>query len=375
MNSLNQLKQNIVVVGAGITGAFIGFHLSKLGFNCSIVDPETDDSRASYNNPGGINPLHGPGIPGEMSAFSMNCYDAHLEVWDEINHLAEIEFNGRINTRLFVAFSEDEAEQLKQMKLLYDNVNGFSATWLDQQSIREFDSRVSVDVVGGLLTTGNATVNSEKYNRAVLSAAYKLGSKRVVGKVSAVHHDGNNISHVRLDNGHKIACDVLVIATGPWMEKINNILKLSIPVRPVRGELLLIHPSTQKTKHDVTWNHYGIYYRGDDYLWVGGTFDDVAYNCRATASGRDAMLAKAKYIIPELADPLIVKHIAGLRPMTPDGLPVFGKIPGWSNAYIATGGGGKGLLLSAGFGKYLAKLISTDSERYDFQFLSSGRFK
>ena len=78
------MGNNVVIIGGGITGAFIGYYLAKQEVAVSIIDPESEDSRASSNNPAGINPLHGPDIPGIMSEFAMFSYPSHTNEWNNI---------------------------------------------------------------------------------------------------------------------------------------------------------------------------------------------------------------------------------------------------------------------------------------------------
>jgi glycine/D-amino acid oxidase-like deaminating enzyme len=65
--------------------------------------------------------------------------------------------------------------------------------------------------------------------------------------------------------------------------------------------------------------------------------------------------------MPAMADATLVEHTACLRPVTPDWLPIIGRAPGWENAYVATGGAKKGILLATGMGKAIADLITTGS--------------
>ena len=70
-------------------------------------------------------------------------------------------------------------------------------------------------------------------------------------------------------------------------------------------------------------------------------------------------MESAAKLMPAMAEARLVKHTVCLRPVTPDWLPVLGAAPGWSNVYLATGGGKKGILISTGMGKAIADLITT----------------
>jgi D-amino-acid dehydrogenase len=78
--------------------------------------------------------------------------------------------------------------------------------------------------------------------------------------------------------------------------------------------------------------------------------------------------------MPAIAEATLLRQTACLRPLTPDDLPIVGRAPGWENAYLATGGGMKGILLSTGLGKALADLIATDSTTLPIAAFGPDRF-
>lgn len=356
------MAKTVVVVGGGITGAFAAYFLTELGARVFLVDPGDQPYRSSANNPGGLNPLHGPGIPGEMSAFAMRCYRMHLSEWPAIADVSRTGFSGRVVTRVLVAFTDDEAHHLTQMMQLYEDKSGFSAEWLERDALLGLDRRISGNVVGGLLTYGNASVDAVDYNNAVIKAACVRGAVEKQGRVCAVEASDGRIRRVFVGS-ESLPCDQVVFATGPWLESISSISGVTIPVRPVRGQLLLAEAISPAPEHDITWKHYGIYHQRGKSFWLGGTFEETEYDGSTTFSGRQAIMKGLSTVVPSIVHSKIRRHMAGLRPMTPDGLPILDRIPGYENAWLALGGGSKGMLLSSGLGQAAAEMaVGTDGE-------------
>src|SRR5690606_36961220 len=146
------------IIGGGLTGAWIAYLLASEGRDVVVYDGGSQPFRASDANPGGLNPLHGPGIPGPLEAFQLGCHQLHRDHGDRIRELSGIDYHLRIIDRLFVAFSEGDVAELRDMERLYAAASGFDAIWLDPHQVRFLEPRVSDRVLGGLLTRGNGVV-------------------------------------------------------------------------------------------------------------------------------------------------------------------------------------------------------------------------
>lgn len=339
----------------------------------SIVDSCPRRDRASDHNPGGLNPLHGPGIPGRMSTFAMQCYLAHLAEWPRIAELSGMDFKGRLASRIVLAFSENEIEKLLVTRSLYSNAEGFDAQWLDTGELRRREPRIGPDALGGLLVTGNAAVNSQRYRHAVLAAAYRMGAVGISGDVTEVDHHRGRVSAVRMGS-RRLPVDEVVFATGPWMELVDSISSSPLPVRAVPGEMLLVRAGVHGPTHDITWRQYGIYHHDRDLLWLGGTRAERPAAELPGEEGRRAIMAGISKMVPGLSQSRVLHQTVGVRPVAPDGLPMVGPVPGCQNAHLVLGGGVKGLLLSSGLGRTVAAMVMKQEQQEDQSFLTPGRF-
>jgi glycine oxidase len=365
--------KKVAVVGGGITGAYAGYFLARSGIDTTIIDPDNMENRASNINPGGINPLHGPGIPGAMSTFAMESYRLHRSEWQQISELSALQFDGRIISRIFVALTEEDESLLKESGKLYEDADSFTAQWYDSTQLQQYDPRINRAALGGLLTTGNGTVNAPLYRRAVLSAAYNSGAKWLVAEVSGIVQKGDRITALRVGKD-KLEFDDVVFATGPWVDFISTNLGVRVPIRPVKGEMLVVKMQSGSLTHDITWRHNGIYHEKEDIYWLGGTLDESGLDCSPTDVGRDTVIENVSRIIPDLTECSIVSHVAGLRPMSIDGLPIIGNLPGWSNAFIVGGAGSKGMLLSALLGKTISRIVQEVEPGVELSIISMDRF-
>jgi glycine oxidase len=347
-----------VVVGGGIVGACVAYFLGRHGISTTLVDQTAIGSQASGKNPGGLNPLHGPGIPGPMQPLALESFQLHLENRDPIRELSTIDFYAARMPRVHIAVDENDLAQLGRVREPYDSTPGFTAEWLEPTEVLKVDPGVNPAILRGLLTTGNAAVDAYAYTIAVAKSAVKLGTKIVRSRVRGLEKSGNRVTGVLLDTG-RMSCDRLVIATGPWAAEPGRWLTTPIPVEPVKGELLLVEADSGGLGCSFAWRDAAVYGTGRREVWLGGTEDRVGLNQATTPTGTTSILDRVSQIFPRMRDRRVVGQIAALRAVTPDGVPIIGRADGWDNAWLAVGGGRKGMLLSTGMGRAVADLITT----------------
>jgi glycine oxidase len=348
--------RHIVVVGGGITGVFASYFLARAGAHVTLVERDEIGAHASGANPGGLNPLHGPGIPGPMQELALESLALHRRHAAEIRRLSGIAFGERVGARVHLALSGTEADELASSEDLYNSTPPFSARFLTAAELRAREPRIAPDASGGLWVEGNTTVDALSYTRAVGAAAERLGVQVVRGEARGLHTRNGRATAIVVDED-VLDCDGVVLAGGPWCEAVSQWLDLALPVEPVKGELLLVELEGPPLPGDVTRGSAGAYLAAGGGCWLGGTEDRAGYDETATTDGRERILAAVSELLPMLEPVRVIRHVAGLRPVTPGGFPVVGVAPGYENVCVSTGAGRKGMLLGAACGSAVAGLL------------------
>jgi glycine oxidase len=258
--------------------------------------------------------------------------------------------------RVLLAFGDEDRAELDDAERLFARHAGFSTTRMDIRSLQRIDPRLSSAIEEGLLIEGNKSLDSCAFNRALIAGARKAGANVVRAEVNGLDARGHVVSAVRTDAG-SFACDAVVLATGPWVTETRDWLDLDLGIEPVKGEMLRMRLPPPNITHDLTHDMISLYRRSNDEVWVGVTRERVGFDESPTAEGRRALIEGASRILPAIREASLVEHVASLRPMAPTGLPVVGRAPGWDNAFIANGGGIKGVLLSIGIGTAIRDLV------------------
>jgi glycine oxidase len=350
------VKPQIVCVGGGITGAFAAYFLVRQGAEVTIIERDRIGAHASGHNPGGLNPLHGPGIPGPLKDLALESMRLHLESWEDIRRFSGVDFGGCMVTRLRLAMSARDEAELAAAQALHDATPGFSARALSASELRSVEPRVCPDAIGGLWTEGSARVDAGPYTRAVSKAAVELGARIAHGEVRDLRHRGRRVTGVVSDSG-TVECDGVVIAPGAWCAAPARWLGIKLAVEPVKGELLLAQTNIPPPQTEITWHEFGVYPARAGALWLGGTEDRVGFDASPSSTARKRILDGIQRMLPSIGRLRVVRQVAGLRPVTPDGLPILGISARWENVCLATGAGRKGMLLGAALGLAASELV------------------
>jgi glycine/D-amino acid oxidase-like deaminating enzyme len=364
---------HVVVIGGGVAGCATAYELSAAGVKVTLVEREGIGTQASGWSAGGLNPLQG--IPDSLLAFAMASYRLHLATWPELERLTGQKLGGRRISMAYVAPNDAEVVPLLELRDTFEMArkDGFSAQWLEPVELEEQEPRLSPDLEGGLLTFGNAVVDSQRLTALLSEAAEQLGATILAGIVSGVQRADGRVTGVIVDD-EVIPCDAVVIALGPWTGQAEPWLGCPLPVEPLKGEILRMSMPGRPLGFDVVAPGISLFARPDGQVWLASTQERRGFDKEPSESAYRHLLGNATALMPAIKDATLLQQTVCLRPVTPDDLPIVGAVPGCAGAYVATGGGTKGILLAPAMGKAIAELISQDSTSLPIDAFSPARF-
>ena len=364
---------DVAIIGGGAAGCAVAWYLAKSGLTSTIIEREGVASQASGYAAGGLNPLTGHGIPGPLADFAWESFNLHMTLHPELKTLTEIDYQLRRTSEIMLTFDDSGTPELQDIAERFAATDGFSASMADESQVRELDSRVTGNFVGGVFKTGNYALDSAAFTQALAAAARQKGATLRPGTVRGLEIHADHVTHVLLEDG-RIECGQVVLAMGPWSRQAENWLNTYIPVDPLKGEILRMRLPGDPLEHDVSGGGASIYTKPDGLAWCGTTEDWRGFDRQPLPETRDRILARVKRILPAISDAELVMHTACLRPVTPDWLPIIGRAPGCDNAWLATGAGKKGILLAPAFGKAVADLITQDETSLPIENYAPARF-
>ena len=366
--------EDVVIVGGGAAGCSVSYYLAKAGVKSTVIERDGVAANASGYSAGGLNPLEGAGIPGPLGPLAIESFRMHTEIRPELAELSGVDFGYKVISSVRVAFDDSELAEMQTTHDIFESAgDDFSAEWLDAFQLKELEPRISGDAIGALDTRGNAILNSYRYTLALSKTAETMGAKVASGCVIGVRTSGGRVTTVLTDSG-EISCDAVVFATGPWCGQVEEWLGVPVPIEPFKGEILRMRLGGPPLDRDFFSADVDLNHREDGQTWVGASEERKSFDRNPSAQERDISLSCAARLMPDLRDAELLLHTACLRPLAPDWMPIIGNAPGWDNAYLVTGAGKKGILVSPGMGKAVADLITSGETNVPIEGFEADRF-
>lgn len=346
---------DVVIVGGGVAGCAVAYYLGRAGVKATVLEREGIGMQASGYSAGGLNPVHG--YLDSLRPLGLASFTLHLALWEDLRRITGRDCQNRIIAMVRVACSAAELPAMQELFEVYQATPGFTAHWLERAELQALEPRLSSAALRGLSLYGNGVVDSYLYTVLLAEAAQHYGATIRAGNVRGVQASHGRVTGVLLDDG-PMACDQVVLAMGPWARVAESWLGLSIPVEPLKGEILRLQLPAPALAHDFTSADISLYSRPGGQVWCASTEEWRGFDREPSESARQMLRQRAVKLMPDVAHATLLQHTACLRPVTPDWLPIIGRAPGWDNVYLAAGGAKKGILLSTGMGQAIADLLT-----------------
>jgi glycine oxidase len=168
---------------------------------------------------------------------------------------------------------------------------------------------------------------------------------------------GENGVHGVLTDQGEFNADQVVIAGGAWSALLLESIGMNLPVRPVRGQMILYRAEPGVVQCIVLSRDRYVIPRLDGRILVGSTLEDVGFEKATTRAAMQELEAEARRLIPVLANYPIEHHWAGLRPGSPQGIPYIMQHPRIAGLYINTGHFRNGVVLGPASARLLADIL------------------
>ncbi len=352
------MSSDVVIVGGGIVGCACAWELAKAGASVTLLEYGKTGMQATNAAAGMLAPLIESDGPGPMLAFGLRAMREYPNLVAEVEAACGFDLEYRATGILKVAFEEDQLTVLSR-RLAWQRELGLPLEPLDAEVCREMEPRLSPRVVGGVFSPSEGNVSNQLLALGLERAAQALGADvRNRTPVTGFTTKSGRVTHVR-SNDQSFACDVVVLAAGARSGQIARKLRAVLPVEPVRGQMIALGGMRTPIQH-VVWGPDGyLVPRANGLVFAGATVEHVGFRRRTTKRGIAGIRAMASRLVPQLASAKQHFEWAGLRPGTPDDLPLIGPMPSLENVVAATGHYRNGILLGPLTGKLVAHGITT----------------
>lgn len=298
----------------------------------------------------------------DLCVRSLDLYDGWIDAIRAESGL-DVEYR-RVGT-LEVAFDAAEAARLRDAAHREDVVR----VWLDPEAVRREHPAVG-DVAGALFTPLHGYVAASRLADALATSATRHGAVFHRANVQRIERHGSSL-RVTTGTGD-VHADTVVLAAGAWTNAIAGVR--TPPVRPIRGQLLQLgwHGPPVTT---IVWGPESyVVPRTDGSVLAGATVEDVGFDERTTAAGVRDLLDAACEMLPGAWNASFLAARAGMRPASPDALPVIGPDPEVDGLVHALGHYRNGVLLAPITARLIGDWIADGRRDPAFDTFNPGRF-
>ncbi len=366
---------DVVIVGGGIIGCAIALELAQRGLRVAVLDRQEMMHEASWAAAGMLSPAPDctasiPLVP--LARASLALYPKFVSVVEEASGL----LTGFREGGAMEAICHGDAErELSTLVVLHHGL-GLACEPISIEEARKLEPGLGRDAQAAAFLPDECSIDPRALSSAVLEAAAFSGVALFPGmEVASLAIDNGICTGVRTAQSEMILAGQVVLAAGCWSSQIPGAEHFAQTI-PVRGQMVALRHSGTPIRHVLRSERGYLVPRGlgsPQTVVVGSTIENAGYEKRVTSGGIEKILVTANELVPELANAEIVETWCGLRPGTPDQLPILGvgKIDG---LVFATGHYRNGILLTPITATLVAEWIADRRTGFDWEVFSPLRF-
>jgi len=375
---------DVVVIGGGIVGAACSYYLAREGLSVELLEAGFLASRTSGACEGDML-LWDKELTRELPLARRG-----LALWKGLVQELDLDFEYEPKGSIMVA--EDEAGLTAITRKVEDLAKaGVPGTGLDHQALHAEEPALAPDLPGGALFLEDAQVEPRYATAALVEGGRKHGLRvrtdtpvrRVIlsagGRVEAVE-----------TAGEQIPAGAVVVAAGAWTREIAATAGLEVPVHPRKGQIVVVEKAPAFFHRKLMEAAYVATVESSKAalqvamvaessragtLLLGSSRELVGFDRSVSLRVAAAIAARAIRFFPALDGLRCIRTYAGLRPFSPDHLPLIGPMAGAEGFYVATGHEGSGICLAPATGRLIAQWVTGQSLDFPADWFRPDRFQ
>lgn len=344
----------VIVVGGGIIGCAVAYYLQKAGASVVLLERGGIGGEASGAAAGMLIAPATAAAPGPFRDLCLASLDIYPRTIEEVQAQSGIDVEC-LKSGILVLAETPEMAPLVGAHARRQEESGRRTEWVEGEALRMLEPALSGHVLGAAYSPDEQHVNPGLMTQAFARSARRLGADLRTGQViSGFLGRGPRLKGVRTRAGD-VTADAIVLAAGPWTGGLGGRLGAGFRTPPLRGQMIAYRSTA--VRHAV-WGEMGyLVPKPRGFLFAGATVEDVGFRNTTTARGISGLRRMAARLVPGLRHAEVASTWAGLRPGSPDGWPLLGRLPGRENVYVAAGHFRNGILLAPITGKLVSQLV------------------
>lgn len=412
-------QQDVVIIGGGVIGVCSAYYLAQKGIQVTLIEKGEIASGCSYGNGGLIVPSHSvplasPGALGSglrwlldskspfyikprfdmdlfnwLIRFALACRHSRMllslpimrdllfasrTLYEELAETAGFDFGFEGHGSLLVYLSKEKLHQEMEEAHLLEKFD-IPIEVMAQSQVHDLEPALLPQVIGGIYYPRDGHINPHRFVIGLAEKAQTLGAEICTNtEVTGFESTSGRISRIHTTRGD-ISPKQVVLATGSWSPEVARDLKLRIPIQAAKGYSITLENPPVVPKIPLSFGEARVVVNPlGDSLRIAGTLELAGMDFSVSSRRVDAMRKASSGYIPGLDEAKVIEIWRGLRPCTPDGLPIISRSREVENLIVAAGHAMLGMSLGPITGKLVSQLIDEEKTDVDVYPLSMERF-
>ena len=360
---------DVIVVGGGPVGAACARELALARRRVLLLDPEGDDGQGWKAAAGMLAPQMEAELEDPLLELGLAAREYYGPLADALRETTGTDIGLWREGIAWVAADEAEAGELWS-KVAWQRQQGHLADWLDADEVKSRWPWLG-PTCGSLWAPHEGALEPARLVTALRQDGARLGVAMQQDAATAIESRGDRVTGVVGRSGRYHA-GVVILAAGAWSGTIGGVPR-PVAVAPVRGQMAAL-PWPAGARRAIVYGRGGyLVARGDEAI-AGSTMEYAGFHPEVTSAGLARIFAAATALCPTLTGAEVLRTWAGLRPVTPDGLPIIGAEPRLEGLWYATGHGRNGILLAGLTGLLIKQLVGGEPAAEDLAPFAPERF-
>jgi sarcosine oxidase subunit beta len=364
---------DVVVVGGGVVGCSVAYHLVRRGVKVVVVEREALGSQSTGKCAGGVRRQFSSStnvLMQQLSVRLLESFEADTGVDPEFRRIGY----------LFVLTSEGEVDEFRRMLPMWHHEGVSDARWVEARELRELAPMVAGDdILGGTFCPSDGIASPHAVTSGYANSARASGVTFLEGvAVTGIEHNHGGVQVVHTTAGDIVTSAVFNCA-GAWAGEIGRMAGIVVPVEPYPRNIFVTDPMPAVTRdHPMTIDFGTSFYfhpEGDGLLFGMGLPDEKpSYSTEVDWTMLEAMAGVVEHRAPQLAAAGIRTAWAGLYEVTPDHQPILGPVDDLPGFWCACGFSGHGFQQAPAVGHLLAQWFTGERPDLSLDIFAHRRF-
>ncbi|MFQ5449981.1 MAG: NAD(P)/FAD-dependent oxidoreductase [Nitrospinaceae bacterium] len=346
---------DILIVGAGVIGHSIAFRLKRTApqLRIAVLGDPMNSLMASRAAAGMLAPFAECDVADGFFRFCRESLEMYPRFIAELVSVAGKPVHLSMNGSLMPSSSYEE--NWEERKRFFREENVPHEVW-DPVRVRQKVPSLAQSC-GEVMWVGEGQVNNRQMHDALVAATEKMGVTLLPLNVTGFIRNESSIGLAVTDAG-EVGGKKIVLAAGSWSQQLAKILGVSLPLRPVKGQMCRVQAEDRHLPYTVhgLLTYIAPWREGNGFV-LGSTMEDRGFDPAIEETVIQALIDNASVILPCLREAPLIESWTGLRPAARDGMPVMGKSGRYDNLYYSTGHFRNGILQTPHQAEYLTQTV------------------